>query len=64
MKQRFVKVKIHSDRGYVDGCIDISKLIAFRENAYDCNVTIVYTETHVFNVYAKFKEFCELIGVI
>lgn len=64
MKQRFIKVKIHSDRGYVQGCIDASKVFAFRENSFDCNVTVVYTEDKVFNVYMKFNEFCEKIGVI
>ena len=64
MKQQFIKVKIYSDRGYVKGCIDASKVFAFRENPFDCNVTIVYTEDKVFNVYMKFNEFCEKIGVL
>lgn len=29
MKQQFIKVKIYSDRGYVQGCIDASKVFGF-----------------------------------
>jgi hypothetical protein len=64
MKQKFVKVRIHTDKGYVNGCIDISKVYSFRENPFDCNATIVYTQDQTFCVYMKFKEFCEKVGVI
>lgn len=64
MKQQFVKVKIRTEDGYVDGCIDISKVDSFHESPFHCNVTIVYTQDHVFLVYIKFKEFCEKVGVI
>ena len=64
MKQNFVKVKIDTDKGLAEGYIDICKIVAFRESKYDCNRTLVFTETESFCVYIRFKEFCEIVGVI
>ena len=64
MKQQFVKVKIDTDKGLVEGYIDICKITAFRENVYDCNRTIVFTDNDCFVVYIPLKEFCKIVGII
>ncbi len=63
MEQRFVKVKLKTEQGYREGCIDVHKVIAFHESPYDRKVTKVYMRDEIFHIEMTCKGFCELIGV-
>ena len=61
MDKTFLKVKIDTNKGYMDACICLDEVYMFRKCNNDCNVTIVDAGEKSYIVYMKFDEFAKIM---
>lgn len=61
MKKEFLRVKIDTDAGLVEGYLDADKIVYFRRDNIDPNWTIVFFERRAVNVYMRIEDFCKAL---